>query len=339
MARILMAVTPENFPDVITPDVMAEIEKLADVVKRPDLRAKPSPGYDPHAAYLNAIRDVQPDIIVTAWGSPLLTMDAYRACPNLKYLCHCAGTVRKIVERDVIAAGLLVTNWGNVIARTVAEAALMMTLACLRRVSAYVRLMDRGGWRDESLRSESLFEQTVGLHGFGGIAQEFVRLLRPFGCTVSTCSPHAPDSVLETWGVRRETSLARLYSENRIVSVHASNTPENFHVVNADILARMRDGAVLVNTARGAVIDEKALAAKLAEGKVWAALDVFEQEPLPPDSPLRRLNNVLLIPHEGGPTQDRQKDMGRHALQNLRRYLSGQPVSDVVTAEKYDLIT
>jgi phosphoglycerate dehydrogenase-like enzyme len=332
MARILLAVTEDNYGTVITPDVESELLALGDVVQRKDLHNKAPDAY--HAA----IAEVQPEVIVTGWGTATLTLDAYRSAPPLQYLCHCAGTVRRLIDRDVLAAGLLVSNWGAIPARTVAEASLMMTLASLRKVSGYVRTLDGGGWRSD-FTGATLFGKTVGLHGLGVIAQEFVRLLGPFDCPVSAFSPHCPDEVFERLGVQRETDLRALYAGNDVVSIHASNTPENHHVVNAEVLASMKQGAVLVNTARGAIIDEAALADELSRGRVWAALDVYEEEPLPEDSPLRGMTNVLLMPHQGGPTNDERPRMGRHALANLKRYVNGEEVQDVVSLRKYDLIT
>ncbi|MFO7898952.1 MAG: hypothetical protein R6V58_07820, partial [Planctomycetota bacterium] len=146
MTKMLLAVTKENYPDVIAPETEAKIMALGDVVKRDDLKEADDPG----AAYVEAIQDAQPEVIITGWGTPTLTTEGYRASPGLKYLCHCAGTVRRIVDRDVLAAGLLVSNWGRLPAPTVAEAALMMTLAGLRKVSGFVRLLDDGGWRTEA---------------------------------------------------------------------------------------------------------------------------------------------------------------------------------------------
>ncbi len=335
MKKILLAVTKDNYPEVITPETEAGIRELGEVVKRDDLKEAD----DPQTAYVEAIRAARPEIVVTGWGSPTLTMEAYRASPDLAYMCHCAGTVRNYVDRDVLASGLLVSNWGRLPAPTVAEASLMMTLACLRKVSGYVRLLDDGGWGAGEFESASLFGRSVGLHGLGVIAQEFVRLLAPFDCDISAFSPHCPDEVFEELGVAREEDLANLYAANDVVSIHASKTPKNHHIVDADILAGMKDGAVLVNTARGAIIDTEALVEKLEEGTIWAALDVFEQEPLPADSPLRGMRNVLLLPHQAGPTPDWQPRMGRHALENLSRYVAGEDVTDVVTVQKYDLIT
>ena len=118
-----------------------------------------------------------------------------------------------------------------------------------------------------------------------------------------------------------------------------AKTDENFHIVNAGLLSRMQDGAVVVNTARGAVIDTDALVEELKTGRIQASLDVYEEEPLPADHPLRGLENCQLIPHMGGPTPDRRKDMGRLAVTQVARYLRGEELENVVTAEKYDLIT
>ena len=164
-------------------------------------------------------------------------------------------------------------------------------------------------------------------------------LIKPFGCRISAYSPHCPDSIFEQFGVARAETLEQLYSKNRVISLHASKTDENFHIVNAGLLSRMQDGAVVVNTARGAVIDTDALVEELKTGRIQASLDVYEEEPLPADHPLRGLENCQLIPHMGGPTPDRRKDMGRLAVTQVARYLRGEELENVVTAEKYDLIT
>ena len=259
--------------------------------------------------------------------------------PQLKYMCHTAGTVKPFVEREAIEHGLLVTNWGNAIARSVAEAALMMILCCLRRVAKLTFSMhSRKEWPQDII-PEGLFHQRVGLHGFGLIARELRRFLAPFECEVSAYSPHVPDWIFKEHNVKRANSLKELFEKNRIISVHAANTPENYHIIDRDNLRRLEDGGIIVNTARGAVIDENALYDELKTGRVWAALDVYEREPLPADSPLRGLENCLLLPHIGGPTPDRRVDMGKMALRNIQHYVSGEPLENIITAKRFDLIT
>jgi phosphoglycerate dehydrogenase-like enzyme len=172
-----------------------------------------------------------------------------------------------------------------------------------------------------------------------------VPLLRPFEVRLSAYDPFMPDAVFRGLGVRRVGDLKALYSENDIVSVHAGNTPQNFHIVNAELLGCMRDGAILVNTARGPIVDTAALVAELRTGRIMAALDVFEEELAPPfkglpaDSPLRGLDNCLLTPHNGGPTSDRMVDCGRLAIDNIARFLRGEEPLFRIDLEHYDAMT
>ncbi|MHC4915602.1 MAG: hydroxyacid dehydrogenase [Planctomycetota bacterium] len=288
--------------------------------------------------YRALIAAEKPEVLVTFWGSGKLTPEILKENPQLKYMCNIGGTVRKQVERECLEMGLVVTNWGNVISRTISEASLMMILASLRRVTETVLGMHvRREWPKQKCRS--LYERTVGLHGMGPIAQDLVPLLRPFGVRLSAYSPNCPDEVFERLGVERAGDLKMLYATNDVISIHTGNTPENFHVVNAEILGAMQDGAVLVNTARGAIVDTEALVAELRKGRIFAAIDVYEEEPLPEDSPLRGLENCLLIPHQGGPTSDRMVDTGRLCIDNIRRYLAGEEPVNRLTAARYDSMT
>src|SRR5204863_9274238 len=116
-------------------------------------------------------------------------------------------------------------------------------------------------------------------------------------------------------------------------------TPDNHHLVHESHLRMIPDGGVFVNVGRGCLVDEAALVRVAREGKIQIALDVFEQEPLPIDSPLRGLPNVTLLPHLGGPTRDRRRDSGQLALRNLRAFLRGEPLEAVVTRDIYERST
>lgn len=323
--------TGGNVDQFLRPEKMDELRSLVDLATEIGMERDSD-------LYSKKLKEIRAEVVITGWGTPMLTSKVLDENPQLKYMCNLTGTVRPILEREPLERGLIVTNWGTLIGPTVAEAALNGMLTCLRRTIRVSKEMHLdGGWRSDTV--ESLFYRKVGLHGFGVIARELVKLLAPFKCDISTYSPHAPDSALREYGVRRIDDLAQLYAENHIVSVHASNTPENRHIVNTDVLAGMHDGAILVNTARGAIIDTEALIAELQKERIFASLDVYEEEPLPVDSPLRGLRNVHLTCHTGGPTPDRMVDFGDAAVDNIRRYLNGEELTNVVTPEKYDLIT
>jgi phosphoglycerate dehydrogenase-like enzyme len=177
------------------------------------------------------------------------------------------------------------------------------------------------------------------LHGFGSIAQSLVPMLRPFTQDIRAYSPHVPDALFAQYGVRRVTTLEELFAGSDVVVELAAATPANYHVVTESLLRAMPEGGVFVNVARGSVVDEAALVRVAREGRLQIALDVFETEPLPPDSPLRGLPNVTLLPHLGGPTRDRRRDSGALALRNIRAWLRGEPLEAVVTLEVYDRAT
>jgi len=280
-------------------------------------------------------------ILVSAWQTPPLPADLPVAeNGSLRYVCHLAGTVRKLVPRELIARGLVVTNWGDSISATVAECALMLTLMALRRASHWAVAMHReGAWKDASTFTQSLLGRRVGLHGFGAIAQCLVPMLRPFTSRIQAYSPHIPDETFSRLGVARAQSLEALFSASDVIVELAAATPENYHIVTEALLRRIPEGGAFVNVGRGCVVDEAALARVAREGRLQVALDVYEQEPLPADSPFRGLPNMTLLPHLGGPTRDRRRDSGALALRNLRAFLEGKPLQAVVSLEVYDRAT
>jgi len=328
-----MAMPIDLIPQVFNDKSLQRIRSVTDVAVESDVRGLSEEDCS------KIIREAAAEILVTCWGSPRVTANVFKDNPQLKYMCHTAGTVRPFVEKQAVEFGLLVTNWGSAIAGSVAEGALMMILCSLRRVAELTFSMHtRKEWPREVI-PEGLLYQRIGLHGLGAIARELRKFLAPFECKVSAYSPHVPDEIFREYHVMKVDSLQELFERNRVISVHAANTPENYHITNRDILRRLEDGGIIVNTARGAIIDEKALYDELKTGRIYAALDVFEEEPLPADSPLRGLENCLLIPHMGGPTHDRRVDMGKMALKNIEHYVKGEPLENLITPTMYDLIT
>jgi len=229
-----------------------------------------------------------------------------------------------------------VTNWGNTISRTVAECGLMLAIAALRRAGHWQLAMHQeGSWKTPETVSGSLFERHVGLHGFGAISQALAKLLQPFEVKISTFSPSVPDSLLTEFNVHRAATLDDLFSQNDVIIELAALTPKNEHIVTERHLRMIPEGGAFVNVGRGKVVDEDALARVAAEGKIQVGLDVYGDEPLPPDSPFRGMRNIVLLPHLGGPTTDRRQDSGRLALRNMRSFLEGGSMEAQISAQVY----
>lgn len=258
------------------------------------------------------------DAVLTGWGTRPPTPAMLGQSPRLRVISHTAGSVRWL-PRQALECGIIVTTARAAIARTVAEYCLLSALTLLRRRSP----------------SETLYGKTVGLVGFGHVGRLFRELLRPFGCRVLVCDPALSEADAARFAVE-SGDLPVLLQIAKVISLHAPDIPATRGLIGAHELGLICDGAVLLNSARGRLVDTEALTASLQTGRFSAALDVTEPEPLPPDHPLRILPNVLLTPHVAGPTDDDLPEMTRLALADLARVLGGQPPLYPVSLEAYD---
>ncbi|MGD0005699.1 MAG: hydroxyacid dehydrogenase [Anaerolineaceae bacterium] len=277
-------------------------------------------------------------VLVTGWDTPPLPASLRQQATGLNYICHLIGTIRHLVPRSLIEGGLTVTNYNGAMARIVAEHCLLQILACLRQAAHYqISLHTQGGWSQPAAHPpRSLYGRRVGLHGFGFNARALVRLLEPFGCQVAAYAPGDPDELLTQMNVTRCNSLEELFSGSQILVEFAPLIPETEGVVNERLLRLLPEDGILVNCGRGAVLDQAALTRLAQEGKLTLGLDVFVEEPLPLDSPLRSLPNVFLTPHIAGPTLDHYADLGWFALRNVARYFKGEPLQAVIDGYRYD---
>ena len=272
------------------------------------------------------------DICVTGWGCPRFSDAVLDKADRLRLIAHLGGSVANHVGAEVFERGIRVITGNDIFALVVAEGTVAYMMLGLRRLAVYAERVQRGLWADDSWHNESLINQPVGLVGFGAIARHLVPMLRPYNCEISAYDPFVPDELFAQYGVRK-APLLDIARENKIVSVHASKTEGSRHIICREFLDNMRDGALLVNTARGSVIDEGALADVAAAGRIRAVLDVFEVEPLPADSSLRGLENVTLIPHMGGPTTDKRELVSACVLDDIERYLIGGRLKHEVERE------
>lgn len=288
--------------------------------------------------WLELLATHRPEIVVCAWETPTLPKEA---ADYLKYVCYLCGSIRKLVPRELIQGGLLATNWGSIISNTVAECALLLILSTMRRSSNWALAMHvRGEWKKgRHPDTISLFHRRVGIHGLGAIGRELVKLLAPFHVEISAYSPSVPDETFQELGIHRAATLEELFSNSDVLVELAPGKPENYHLVGEELLERLPDQAVFVNVGRGMVVDTEALIRVAKRRQMQIALDVYETEPLPKDSPLRGLPNTTLLPHLAGPTPDRRCDCGEMAVANIANYLNHDPLVNLVTLEAYDRAT
>ncbi|WP_240032825.1 2-hydroxyacid dehydrogenase [Micromonospora globbae] len=218
--------------------------------------------------------------------------------------------------------GLTLANGRGVHDAATAELAVALTLAARRRLPDFVRAGDEGRWA--SGWSTGLADARVLIVGYGSIGAAIERRLAGFEVEVSRVARNARP------GVRPISDVAELLPQADVVIVATPLTPETEGLVGKDFLARMADGALLVNVSRGRVVDTGALLAELSDGRLHAALDVTDPEPLPADHPLWSAPNVLISPHVGGLTAAMAPRVRRLLLDQIRRYEAGEPLANVV---------
>ena len=272
-------------------------------------------------------------VCITGWGCPRLDESIIGQATNLKLVAHTGGTVSPIVSDYMFEQGIKVISGNLIYAESVAEGTIAYILAALRKLPYYNKLVQEGNWSVTTSQSAGLLDKTVGLVGFGAIARFLVPMLKVFRADVQVYDPFVESHIFEEYGVKRVNSLEEIFSGCEIVSLHLAQLPETFHLINADLLSMLPDGALLVNTARGSTIDEKALALELISGRINALLDVFEEEPLPQDSPLRGLDNAILIPHMAGPTQDRRSNVIIALAKDISNLFKGLPLKHEISKE------
>ena len=262
------------------------------------------------------------NICVTGWGCTPLEEEILENATELKLIAHTGGSVKPYVTDAVYDRGIRVVSGNKVFAESVAESVIAYALSALRDIPYYSRRLKEGHW-PEQFQNRGLLDRSVGIVGYGMISGYVVRMLQPFHNTIKVFSRHIKEQELEKWGMQK-AGLEEIFSCCDIISIHSGMTKENYHLITEDLLRSMKPGALLINTARGAIIDEEALVRVLQEEDIYAVLDVYETEPLPQGHPLTACERALLMPHMGGPTIDRRLAVTKAVMRDMARFLEGE---------------
>lgn len=264
---------------------------------------------------------------ILAGGRLPLTGETLAAAQKLKMIQRSGVGLDSLDLKAIRARGIpLYVNQG-VNAQSVAEHALLLILASLRRLPQIDRDTKNGVWKkqEQGIRTAELKGKTVGIVGMGHIGRILAELLQPFRVKILYFNRSRADADFERAYALRYAELDELLAQSDVVTLHCALAPETRGLIREETLERMKPGAILVNTARGGLVDTAALAAALQSGALaFAALDVHEQEPIPADCPLLGLENVILTPHVAGVTADSFRAMMHDAFRNIRCFDEGK---------------
>lgn len=278
------------------------------------------------------------DVLLTCWGAPPLTPSALARAPRLRAVVHAAGSVKHHITDACWERGIAVSSAASANALPVAEYTLAMILLAgkgvLRAAHRLGELRAPHDWGRELVGAGN-YRRTVGIVGASRIGRRVIELLQPFDLSVLLHDPYVTEAEAGGLGATR-TDLDELCRRSDIVSVHAPESARTHRMIDGRRLALMPDGATLINTSRGSLIDEPALLAELVTGRLDAVLDVTESEPPPADSPLYGLPNVLLTPHVAGSLGNELHRLADGALDELERFGRGLPFLEPVPMATLD---
>lgn len=290
-----------------------------------------------HASHEGIQKDLQEAEVVL---SSALRPEEFAMAAKLQWV-HCpSAAVHQFMYPAFMNSPIVLTNGSSVHGPVVAEHVIALIFALAKNIPAAVRFQEKHEWAQRAMwmggaRPREVAGATLGLVGLGAIGREVARLASSLGMKVVAVRAHpekqTPPGVQQVFSAAQ---LDELLAVSEYVVLAAPVTENTQHLFNEERLARMKPGAVLINVSRGALIDETALVGALQKKILAAAaLDVFTEEPLPEDSPLWNLENLLITPHTAGLSEKMWERQFNLFSENLRRYLSGQPLLAVVNKQ------
>ncbi len=330
---IAITIGKANYKRMFSKEAWDALEAFANVVHHP--------GDEPaeKAELIQLLQDA--DACITSWGVAQLDMDVMNAAPNLKAMAHMGSSVKRFVSDAFWARKMHLTSTGIALAKTVAETTVGLMIVGQKRVWQLAQHVRDGGWRESPVWDRwfacELYRRNVGIIGASNVGRHVIELLKPFKPNVLLYDPFVTAEDAKALGTTK-VELDELLRQSDVVSIHAPANPATHHMLNAAGMALMKDDALIINTARGSIIDEKALIEELKKGRFFAFLDVTDPEPPAADSPLRTLENVVVVPHIAG-CIDNCTMLGELAVEELRRFFAGEPAVYQITPELFERIS
>jgi phosphoglycerate dehydrogenase-like enzyme len=314
---VALSMHPGLEPYALRPEHVAALGEVADLLAPEPVQSLPADRADEVLAGA--------DVLLGHWGCVVLDDALLARAPRLRMLAYAAGTVRGTVTPATFARGLLVTSGAAANAVPVAEYTVAAVLWA-NKAAFTERERLRGAELPALPRRHPVgnWGKRVGLVGASHVGRLVVELLRPYHLAVVVADPYLSDAGAAELGVAK-VELDELLATSDVVSLHAPARPGTTGMIGAAELARMMDGATLVNTARGSLVDHDALLAELRTGRLTAVLDVTDPEPLPPDHPLLHLPTCVVTPHLAGSQGTELSRQAELVIEEIRRFAAGKP--------------
>jgi len=322
--RLLINLPPTFFTHPQLTAHFKRIEELASTIRKTS-----------HNSTAEIMNDLPWAEAVIMWAWPAFGIDELNLCPDIEFLGQINTTQKHV--KACLARGIAISEARHCWSPAVAEMALALMLAGLRQTSAFHMQMRAGieSWvidfpKDIDPRERQLTGRPVGIVGFGGIGQRLAQLLQPFHGTLRIYDPYLPEAVAKQYSAQ-PVSMMELIRESDVVVVCAANNEGARHLVGVKEIAALRSNAVLVNVGRSMLVDMPALQKRIEKGDLIAMLDVFDNEPLEVNHPLRKLSNAYLTPHRAGGIMESVERSLSMLADDLEAFINGKSLKYAVT--------
>jgi phosphoglycerate dehydrogenase-like enzyme len=320
--KLVALMSPERADDVVAPKTRRLLEDRFEVVwaqaahaAGPAAPGKP-PALDP-AAVPELVAGA--DVLLTSWGTPHLGKELWADGNGPKVVAHAAGTVKNLIDPVILDQGVAVFSAGPRIAWSVGEYCLASMLTLARRLPRFDQAIRQGGWKQSDYRGHELAGAKVGIVGASSTARALITLLQPFHCDLVVYDPYLTAERAHQLGVR--TAELHEVIESAFLTIHVPNVPETKGMITRELIERIPDGAVVVNSSRGPAIDQQALLDHVLDGRLYAALDVYDPEPPSFDATILQASNLLLSPHVAGDTAEGHLALAGYVLADALKWL------------------
>lgn len=275
------------------------------------------------------------DVIITSWQTPALGTEILDRCPSLLGVVHGAGSVKPNIDEEFIRRNIRIANSAIEISHGVAETTLGIAIAACKGFFRMTEEARQGMWRESFSSVIDFYNLKIGVVGAGAAGRHFIKLLQNFCVDVLVYDPCLTAEEISELGAEK-CELSELLTQSDVISLHAPSIPATKHMINRETLPLMKDRAILINTARGSLINEEDLIAECKKRDIIAILDVTDPEPPAKDSELRSLPNVYLLQHIAGVTTNGAKRIGKHVCEETKRLLAGERMKCEMDLSKLD---
>ncbi len=315
MEKIVVFSTADNLKKIFSPEHFERLSSFG------DLRIYDRNEYDDRDYVLQFIKDS--NLIITAWGSPKIDDEMIRLCPNLRGIIHAGGGIKGLLSDEFIKRDLFISSANGALADGVAESTVAMAVAACKGMFTLPNDARNGLWYENRSKVKDFYDIKVGIVSVGDIGRRVIKLLKSYEVDILAYDPFVSAEEMSMLGAKK-CEFEYLLAESDVISIHTPDIPATDNMFNRENLHLIKDGAVVINTARANVIDDDAFIEELNKNRFMAVLDVAKTAPNDKNHPYRKLPNVVLFPHIAGAVSNGCRRMGKFAVEEAARLYQGE---------------